>query len=272
MTRTRGGCPGPGKFGLDRHGARFVRVFGQLNFIHRVSGARRRPHRGLQRDRGPPYRAFGIAHRPHPCTVFHRISATPPRKRRADPRPKRASCFTWTKAGLPLRRRRSAGSHCVCCSPLRMGASSRVPRPARPHRQRAYGGRSALDGRIGWRARVHRRAWPPAARPGYFGIGGTVSDPCAYRVRGVLVPRSARFGSSPMTRRRTRRLATVVVIWFPGGMVSRQRRRGLRRRAHSLSPNSRRRYQQRRRDRADVWFRMASQLPKFAITTNFAPT
>src|SRR5438876_332363 len=87
------------QFGVDRHGARFVRVFGQWEYIHAVSGASADhivDFSGIEANI-PIGRGFGIAAH---STVFHRISrySTAPKDERNYPEAR--LLLTWTKAGF----------------------------------------------------------------------------------------------------------------------------------------------------------------------------
>ncbi len=104
-TRTYDFGPGGGarwEFGFDRHGARFVRVFGQWEYIHAVSGASADhivDFSGIEANI-PIGRGFGIAAH---STVFHRISrySTAPKDERNYPEAR--LLLVWTKAsGLKL--------------------------------------------------------------------------------------------------------------------------------------------------------------------------
>src|SRR6266496_2872612 len=94
--------PGVGtrwEFALDRHGARFVRVFGQLEYIHAVSGASADhivDFSGIEANI-PITRGFGIAAH---STVFHRISrySTAPKDERNYPEAR--VLLVWTKGGF----------------------------------------------------------------------------------------------------------------------------------------------------------------------------
>jgi hypothetical protein len=93
--------PGGGarwEFGLDRHGARFVRVFGQWEYLHAVSGASADhivDFSGIEANI-PVARGLGIA---ASSTIFHRISRYSNAK---DERnyPEARLLLVWTKAGL----------------------------------------------------------------------------------------------------------------------------------------------------------------------------
>ncbi len=101
-TRTYDFGPGVGarwEFAVDRHGARFVRVFGQLEYIHAVSGASADhivDFSGIEANI-PIGRGFGIAAH---STVFHRTSrySTAPKDERNYPEAR--LLLTWTKAGF----------------------------------------------------------------------------------------------------------------------------------------------------------------------------
>ena len=100
-TRTYDFGPGVGgrwEFAFDRHGARFVRVFGQLEYIHAVSGASADhivDFSGIEANI-PITRGFGIAAH---TTVFHRTSrySTAPKDERNYPEAR--LLLVWTKAG-----------------------------------------------------------------------------------------------------------------------------------------------------------------------------
>ncbi len=101
-TRTYDFGPGGGarwEFGFDRHGARFLRVFGQLEYIHAVSGASADhivDFSGIEANI-PIGRGFGLAAH---STVFHRISrySTAPKDERNYPEAR--LLLTWTKSGF----------------------------------------------------------------------------------------------------------------------------------------------------------------------------
>ena len=82
---------------FDRHGARFLRVFGQLEYIHAVSGASADhivDFSGIEANI-PLTRGFGLAAH---STIFHRVSrySTAPKDERNYPEAR--LLITWTKA------------------------------------------------------------------------------------------------------------------------------------------------------------------------------
>ena len=93
--------PGVGarwEFGVDRNGARFVRVFGQLEYIHAVSGAAADhtvDFSGIEANI-PIGRSLGLS---ASSTVFHRNSRYSPTLKDVRDYPEARLLLIWTKAG-----------------------------------------------------------------------------------------------------------------------------------------------------------------------------
>jgi len=206
-------------------GARFVRVFGQLEYIHAVSGGERRPHSwtSAHRSQHPDNPGFGIAAH---TTVFHRTSATPPHRKTSGITRKRASSSSG-----PRRAGSSSETDNLRDRPRRVAHRSRVGATCRPAAPERLGGTRRWTGtRPRGVLRVYRRRRLQRAIS-YFRIGGTVSDRVLIGVEVVsLLDRAFGFSRGDTTTTAETGTATVVVLWFPSRpwfFLQRRRRPGV---------------------------------------------